>query len=634
MGTRAGTRRPGREARAMDPRQKDALRADLDRLWGRIARLTDPADAGCFARAAEWALRYEPDPRPDDLAQIARAIRRGDERAAALEAGRSPWAQATGRLVRGYRSRIDDSFQPYGLVVPAGYDPARPIRLDVVLHGSLRPVGMSELRLIAPFDRGGDAGGEAPPGRAWIELHPVGRVENCYRWAGETDVWEAIEDVCRRYAIDRDRIVLRGMSMGASGTWHLGLKRPDRFVALGPYCGYVDTHRFSETPGMDFVKVGPLPAVQEDGLHLLDSVDYAANAGMVPAIAAMGEKDPFFEAHVLMGEALRREGLALEQVLSPGTGHVQDPVAHAEQLRRIGVHARRGLDRLPPRVRFVTWSLKYARCHWVELLALERHYRRAEIDARVVGADAVEVAPPLNVARFALHRSLGSVRIAGRLVPLPDGVDPARGLVFERRGEGWRCAGARDAVRLSGKRPGVQGPIDDAFTDRFLCVRGTGRPWNPQAAAWADAALERFVFEFARWFRGDPRVTTDREVSARDRRTSHLICFGDPGSNRWVAEAARRGPVRWSRREVGLGGPRVDAAGHVPAWIAPSPWADDRYVVVNSGHTFHAAELDRLNYLLFPRHGDWALFRTDAAEPVRAGWFDERWQDAGSAASK
>ncbi|MFO0970119.1 MAG: hypothetical protein U0793_31595 [Gemmataceae bacterium] len=41
--------------------------------------------------------------------------------------------------------------------------------------------------------------------------------------------------------------MLRGMSMGASGTWHLGLKHPDRFVAIGPYCGYVDTHRFSET---------------------------------------------------------------------------------------------------------------------------------------------------------------------------------------------------------------------------------------------------------------------------------------------------------------------------------------------------------------------------------------------------
>ena len=40
---------------------------------------------------------------------------------------------------------------------------------------------------------------------------------------------------------------------------------------------------------------------------MLDSVDYAANAGIVPAIACMGEKDVFFGAHVLMGKAMERE---------------------------------------------------------------------------------------------------------------------------------------------------------------------------------------------------------------------------------------------------------------------------------------------------------------------------------------
>src|SRR5205823_2473147 len=210
------------------------------------------------------------------------------ERALALAEGRSPWEKKVGRLVRGYVATVDGSVQPYGVIVPESYDPAKPARLDVVLHGSTRPVGMSELRFMMPFDEG-DTGGQ-PVGKAnWIELHPLGRVENCYRWAGETDVFEAIEDVSCAYRVDRDRIVLRGMSMGASGTWHLGLKHPDRFVALGPYCGYVDTHQFSLSPMPNFVKVGPLPAHQEKALHMLDSVDYAANAGVVPVVACMGE---------------------------------------------------------------------------------------------------------------------------------------------------------------------------------------------------------------------------------------------------------------------------------------------------------------------------------------------------------
>jgi S-formylglutathione hydrolase FrmB len=224
--------------------------------------------------------------------------------------------------------------------------PAKPARLDVVLHGSSKPTGLSELGFVNRFDEG-NGWAKAAPDANFIELHPLGRVENGYRWAGETDVFEAIEAACRRYKIDRDRVVLRGMSTGASGTWHLRLKHPDRFVALGPYRGYVDTHEFSNTPLASFVKVGPLPPHQEKALHMLDSVDYAANAGVVPAVACMGEKDVFFQAHVLMGKAMAREGLQMVNLISPGTGHAIDPKTHAEQMRRIKTFADRGADRAP-----------------------------------------------------------------------------------------------------------------------------------------------------------------------------------------------------------------------------------------------------------------------------------------------
>lgn len=267
---------------------------------------------------------------------------RGHQRADALNGGARPWTTRKGKVLRAYVSAVDGSTQPYGLIVPASYDGTKPIRLDVVLHGSSKPVGMSELKFIARFDEG-DEPAKSAPDVDFIELHPLGRVENCYRWAGETDVFEAIEAVCRNYKIDRDRIVLRGMSMGASGTWHLGLKHPSRFVALGPYCGYVDTHRFSETPIPSFIRVGPLPAHQERGLHMLDSIDYAANAGVVPAIGAIGDKDVFFQSHVHMKEVMAKEGLEMVNLISPGTGHTIDPVTHREQMRRIGDARREGL---------------------------------------------------------------------------------------------------------------------------------------------------------------------------------------------------------------------------------------------------------------------------------------------------
>ena len=581
------------------------------------------ADIRLFSAGVGHALTFDTTFSPADIRLIERAIVRDTERAVSETA---PWTTKHGKVIRGFVSAIDGSVQPYGVIIPKSYDGKKPMRLDVVLHGSSKPIGMSELKFISRFDEGDEDKGNAPD-VDYIELHPLGRVENCYRWAGETDVFEAIEAVCRNYKIDRDRIVLRGMSMGASGTWHLGLKHPDRFVAIGPYCGYVDTHRFSETPIPGFIKVGPLPPHQEIGLHMLDSIYYAANASMAPEIACIGDKDTFFQSHVHMGEVFAKEGIPFVNLISPGTGHVIDPKTHAEQMRRIGEYVAKGIDHDPKQMRFVTWTLKYNRCHWLELLSLGKHYERADFRGTVTN-NGIEVSQVSNITRFAIHRPVSRMRIAGVEIALPPHkTDDA--LVFTQTGNSWHCDGSRDQIALTGKRPGLQGPIDDAFATPFLCVRGTGKAWNTEVNTWAAASLKRFEYEWARYMRGDLPVKNDAEVTEADVRDKHLILFGDPGSNSWIAKALPKLPVAWTRDEVRLGEQTQTAANHAPAFICASPLAKDRYVVINSGHTFHEKEFAAFNYLLFPRLGDWAVMKTDAEEPVAVGYFDESWMKAG-----
>lgn len=601
------------------------------------------ADAAVFTKGLTWALDYDHDFSPADIALLENAITRGQERIEILK--RDPgWTNSRrGKLALGYRSHVDDSVQPYGLIVPRGYTPDRAWRLDVVLHGSTRPVGLSELRFISRFDAGDNSTAPAPD-QEYFELHPLGRVENCYRWAGETDVFEAIEDVCRRFKIDRDRIVLRGMSMGASGTWHLGLKHPDRFVALGPYCGYVDTHRFSETPLANFVKVGELPVHQEQGLHILDSVDYAANAGVVPVIACMGEKDVFFQAHVIMGQAMEKEGLSLVNLISPGTGHVIDPVTHAEQMRRIEGFAHSGLNHQPESLRFVTWSLKYSKCHWLKLLKLEQHYSRAEIAARVDGS-TVKVDQPKNVTQFQIDFSRFAhkpdrVQIGDQEISVPSAhTSKLASMRFQKQRTQWSLLEDSDETEEKAhvKRPGLQGPIDDAFTTRFLCVRGTGTPWNAAVHNYSHASLKRFAQEWRQYFRGDLPVKDDRDVTEEDVQTCHLILFGDPGSNAWIARTLPQLPVLWNKETLVVGKDTYPAENHLPALIAPNPdpKGAGKYVVLNSGHTFRETELAKLNYLLFPRWGDWAVLQIEpdrnadefpSEKVLKAGYFNEDWQ--------
>lgn len=600
------------------------------------------SDAEMFLKAVQWALRYEPSLTPDDRKQIDHALKRAKQREEALKAGKPVWGQKHGSLTRAYLSQVDSSLQPYGLIIPDSYTPQRPMRLDVVLHGSTRPVGMSELRFLSSFDEG-DEKGRSVTNRDYIELHPLGRVENCYRWAGESDVFEAIEDVCRCYNIDRNRIVLRGMSMGASGTWHLGLKHPDLFVALGPYCGYVDTHQFSETPGMNFLRVGALPEYQERGLHMLDSVDYAANAGVVPAIAAIGEIDPFFQAHVIMRKAMQREGLEMVNLISPGTAHVQDPKTFAEQMRRIAVYADKGRSPLPGKLRFVTWTLKYARCYWLELEGLGEHYKRAEIQGTFSATDkTLRLEEPQNITRFALlspliTAPLQHLYIAGAEIPLPASL-PKR-LVLEHKGERWQIT--RSSLPKTAKQPGLQGPLDDAFTTPFLCVRGTGKPWSPKVQEWADANLRRFAYEWSRYFRGDLIIKDDTAVTSEDCQHYNLILFGDAGSNLWIKKSLSKLPFKATQEGWQVGSQKFSSKEYAVALLCPSPFTkkgvSPRYLVINSGHTFHEAELNRLNYLLYPHQGDWAVFRVQGGQPqnpseplkeelIQSGYFGENWR--------
>jgi pimeloyl-ACP methyl ester carboxylesterase len=634
-------------AGAEQPPSEAVLQNGLHALYQGISRLKAAApsekrvcDAEVYAHCAEWALTYDLPLSESDRRRCAVALEHGTARLAALSANpqQLPWAAQRGGLVRGYVSRVDGSVQPYGLIIPSGYRPGTPIRLDVVLHGSSHPTGTSEVRFIEGFDHASDRPSEAPVA-PYIELHPLGRVENCYRWAGETDVFEAIEDVCRCYSIDRSRIVLRGMSMGASGTWHLGLKHPGYFAALGPYCGYVDTHQFSETPGMNFVKVGPLPEVQEMGLHMLDSVDYAANAGVVPEVAAIGEVDPFFQAHVIMRKAMAAEGLEMVNLISPNTAHVQDPKTWAKQMEMIRAIAERGRQPDMPHLRFVTWTLKYADCHWVTLLRLHKQYQRAEFvgdrdlqgNIRVSRADNIDAL----LLRFPA-RGRYAVTIEGRklTVRAESGYgSPGAVATVHRNSDGWS---AGKPANKAGKQPGQQGPIDDAFSAPFLCVIGTGTPWSATADSWAKKGLKQFQYEWSRYYRGTARVKRDVDVTREDCDNYNLILFGDPGScsliRRAVAGAAKRHQLCWTRNEITAGAQKWSAKDHVLQEILPSPFTKQkRYVVINSGHTFHEAELNRLNYLLYPHLGDYAvtLVGSDESKLELTGYYNEQWQLSG-----
>ena len=60
--------------------------------------------------------------------------------------------------------------------------------------------------------------------------------------------------------------------------------------------------------------------------------------------------------------------------------------------------------------------------------------------------------------------------------------------------------------------------------------------------------------------------------------------------------------------------------------IYPNPLNPNKYVVLNSGHTFGEKDFKGTNALLYPRWGDYAVIEKKTGAVKMSGLFDEHWR--------
>ena len=602
------------------------------------------ADVEVFAKAIEWAVRHQEFYAPRSgkgasawVGYAEKALRIGTRRAEELAAGKPSWVLQPGSTIRGYYSKVDGSVQPYAISLPTGINPRSGTRhrLHLKLHG--RGGTLNELRFIAQHE-----GKALPEGQAFLQLDVFGRTNNAYRYAGETDVFEALADVERRFRIDNRRITLWGFSMGGAGAWHLGLHHPSRWSSVGPGAGFVDFYKYQE-------QTQQRPDHQHRTLSIYDVVPYALNAYNVPVCTYGGEIDKQLLASTTMVARAKRLGVPIKLLVGPGTGHRFHPDSFKEFMAFHQGHALKGRRPYPGRtdVRFVTWTVKYNVCEWLTVEEMGELYRPAIVQA-ARATDGTLKLRTRNVVALQVSRDVADrIEIDGvghRLATAADGLLP--GVYYQKTGKDWNVLDYDSSrnfqknVELN-KRRNLQGPIDDAFMQPFVCVRGTGTPWTKSQADWARWTLDRFGREFDKWLRGRIRVVDDTAVSDKVIAANNLVLFGDPGSNSVMARVIRRLPVEWTREKIRVAGKSYDPATHGLSMIYPNPLNPNRYVVINSGHTFHEPDFKNSNSWLFPRLGDIAVqaFSRNKAggydESIKwAGLFDSAWQLAGPKVGK
>lgn len=665
----------------------DQIRKDLA---GKLLLLELLPDILIYHKAVDWALKYDEFYDVKEVKVAKELLEQGKKRLAQLKAGKPEWLDETGLVVRGYQSKIDGSVQPYGLVVPRSYSRTQrePYRLDIWCHG--RGEKLTELAFIDQRQR---LPGEFTPRDAFV-LHPYGRYCNAFKFAGEVDVFEALEHCKKHYPIDEKRLVMRGFSMGGAACWQFAVHYPDKWCAAAPGAGFAETAEFLN----NFQNEQVQPTWWEKKLwHWYNATDYAENLYHCPTVAYSGENDKQKQAADVMAREMDKVGLKLRHIIGPKTGHAYHQEAKKEIIQVIDDIVSNVKPKNPGfyqqtifPINFTTFTLRYSKLNVVQIDGLENHWERANIKMKLGSAFQMTwggVPPnPLTLFDIGTHNiqgftinlppSIGNISlfdqsIAQAAVPQYVSIDGENVEVSKtKKSDGswiihfrkvkeaeqsksvsslsieknhWKVIESLDDGKLR-KKPGLQGPIDDAFMESFLVVKPSDQSPHQKVNAWVDAEMNRFLGHWRRQFRGSARVKMDKEVTEADIANHNLIVWGVPASNSLLKKVIGKLPINWAGGQVhlpltptlspgGRGGEGgFDADTHVPVLIYPNPLNPQKYIVLNSGFTFR--DYDYLNNARqVPKLPDWAI--VDITTPpnsrwpgriAAAGFFDESWR--------
>jgi dienelactone hydrolase len=531
---------------------------------------------------------------PRDWDFVKRQLEAGRAYAERLAAGEDPWKGRTGALTKAYRSEIDGTLQPYGLYVPESYDPAKPWPLVVGLHGSGSNHLLHRRRLFGLGNEPGEGDYEAIrkehplPDVGFLVLAPYGRGESAgYNGIGEADVLRAMDHVQRAYNVDPDRVHLTGLSMGGGGTWHIGLRYPDRFASISPVCGVADLDLMPWTTGWG--------ALDKELMSLTGYSRLVENASNLQVFVFHGDEDDAVSvvASRRMMEAFEKAGLTghAHYFELPGVTHFSWDFAYrdAALFRRVADIRR---DPFPERVVYSTFSPRYSKAYWLRIDRIDRGLVLARLEG-TQKAGAFDVSTD-NLSAFSILLAPAiapagkpiEVKVNGKSVfrgaPKGDVLSFAGGKGSWKRTDPWRgpAQGPPDHAEASsrggslaqyGPHVYVYGTLgDDATTAASKTTAETLADWGPGVRA--------------RW-----RVLADTEVTPELMSTSDLVLVGTSATNRVLAALVGL-PLHQDASGTYASGRKVAGPAASYRLLYPNPGATHHRILVYGGASPAALE--------------------------------------------
>lgn len=533
---------------------------------------------------------------------------------AALAAPDDPYGKLRGFVVRSYENPQLLRRQPYTLYVPQSLDLAQPAPLLILLHGS----GGDWRNLVA----------DAAAGQRF-ETHPM-LIANAgafryqeYRHLALNDLRGVLEDVARKYNVDRKRIYLQGISLGGRGTLEAAALLPDTFAAVSAHGVYG-----IQTPWIDPPTILRRDATSAWLAARSDFRTWIGNLRNVPAEIVFGWKDdttPPVNA-LMFAALLRRLGGTVSERGFDTDHNISLPAYDWASTRAWFLQHSRSTPRDTIFLRVA--NLRFNRSGWIAVQALHDYSRIGQVVAKFDAKSNLITIATDNVALLKLDEppTNASAMAINGAPPVP--IERLLRLTPAGQIDTTPPPATQPTVI---KRPHQSGPIWDVFSEPVVYVWGTGGDEATTARLRASAqASAQWDLAF-----GDPSLPccSDAQVTAKQRESANLVLFTTRGGggNKLAANL----DIPWPAER--LASPSTHpttrpAEPNVRIALRPSPFATNRYVLLVELSVDRPVSLHEVGWWDRAFQADWlvGVARTEPAargvQILAAGVYDQVWR--------
>ncbi len=441
--------------------------------------------------------------------------------------------------------------------LPGDLDKSKPVPALIVLPNSAEEVALVDEQW---------SGGDFPRNTGMIVLVPEIDAELPQEIAFSL-FSEIMFVVNETYSLDQKRIYLWGVGAGAGHAFFAARSLPEKFAAVVDFSEALFLHGGL----LDFAKLAlpfQIEAVRADPATYRNNLD---QIGRVVDELSVGSVDSIEPGHWgrICAELLKHEADVKPNGASYRTDRLRFNNFSIFQI-----------------INFQQWSLPAG-------IHAETSSENGQLVCRTENVHMLSISVPDGVEKISMDGESFEV-------------EPGRAYTFQQRRR-WREI-EPPAVIVNRKHPDCAGPLADTLFTPFVFVVGTQGENERALRSWAELSAQHLGLE-------NIKVVTDEQVLEDEdlQRNYSLICFGGEDEN-LVAKRTRSGKKPGS-------GIHVNRSDLVHTYLQPSPFAIDRYLVVNEA--LGPVGTDGPARLRW--YADWSVYRSVSGEPVALGAFDEDW---------